>query len=112
MRGSAFCVALSMIALAPAGADAQSAQYLKDRCAQLLGYYAYYGIDRRENSDGVKNGVWIGATADCGKGRYQQGIADIERLMRDRKLPVLSADTIRTPDYSVMPMAHGVAEAP
>ena len=107
--------ALSIV-LAPVAAGTASAQtdqnYLKNRCAQLLGYYAYYGTDRRENSDGVKNGVWVAATADCAAGRYEEGIAEIERLMRDRQLPIMSADTIRTPDGSVSPMPRAVAHAP
>jgi hypothetical protein len=104
------------IALAPVSIGTASAQsnqnYLKDRCAQLLGYYAYYGIDRRENSDGVKNGVWVAATADCEKGRYEEGIAELERLMRDKNMPVVSADMMSTPDGSVSPIPHSVAHAP
>lgn len=117
MRDVLSYIALSsMIALVPIAATAQSGPsdrpYLKQRCAQLLGYYAYYGIDRRENSDGVKNGVWVGASAECDKGRYEQGIADLERLMRDKNTPVPSAEAIRTPDGSVSPMPRAVATAP
>jgi hypothetical protein len=104
------------IALAPALTSTASAQtdqrYLKARCAQLLGYYAYYGIDRRENSDGVKNGVWVAATADCAKGRYEEGIAELERMMREKNMPVIAADTMSTPDGSVSPIPHSVAGAP
>ncbi|MBV8394341.1 MAG: hypothetical protein JOY81_14275 [Alphaproteobacteria bacterium] len=107
---------LIALALAPGFAGSAYAQsdtrYLKERCSQLLGYYAYYGIDRRENSDGVKNGVWVAASVDCGKGRYQEGIAEMEQLLRDKNMPVVAADKMSTPDYSVAPMSHAVANAP
>src|SRR5580698_10126089 len=104
---AASLLALALVPVSIGTASAQSDRdYLKNRCAQLLGYYAYYGVDRRENSDGVKNGVWVAATADCAKGNYEARIAEIEPLMREKNMPIMAADKMSTPDGSVSPMSH------
>jgi len=78
---------------------AQTPAYEKARCAQLLGYYAYYGESRRENSDGTKNGLWIAASVDCAAGRYEMGLAEIERLLTNKHFPIPGAEQASTPRW-------------
>ena len=69
--------------LMPAGlASAQSSPDLKARCTQLLEFFDWYGADRSENSDGARNHTRIGAGMDCTKGRYAEGVAAMEALLK------------------------------
>ena len=74
-------------------AFAQSQSDLKARCDQLTAYYDRYGASRSENSDGARNPTRMGAGIDCDHGRYAQGIAAMEALLRDKNFDVPPAPT-------------------
>lgn len=82
---SAFVLALALAADLPNPAAGQTTAELKARCAQLIAYYDYYGVGRRENSDGARNHTRIGADIDCKAGLYAEGIASMEDLLRRKK---------------------------
>jgi hypothetical protein len=65
-----------------------SAADLKARCQQLLDYYEWFGSSRHENTDGVYNLDFERARVDCDHGRYEQGIAELEGLLRRKKFVV------------------------
>jgi hypothetical protein len=69
----------------PERAAAQSTATLKARCQQLVAYYDRYGVGRSTNSDGRRNHTRIGAEIDCNRGLYAEGIAVMEKLLRDKK---------------------------
>ena len=77
----AFCALLALST--PASADAP--QSPKARCQQLIDFFDYYPNSRREHSDGHRNPKRIGAKVDCDRGNYGEGIATIEKLLRDKK---------------------------
>ena len=76
-----------------APAAAQSSADLKARCDQLISYYDRYGASRGENSDGARNHTRIGAGVDCQQGRYADGIASMETLLKEKHFDVPSAPT-------------------
>jgi hypothetical protein len=80
-------------AAVPSNAD------LKARCQQLISFYDRYGASRGENSDGARNHTRIGAEVDCREGRYDQGIAEMETLLKQKQ-------------FDVPPAPRGVAETP
>ena len=80
-------------AAAPGNAD------LKARCDQLISFYDRYGASRGENSDGARNHTRIGAGVDCQQGRYAQGIAEMETLLKEKQ-------------FEVPPAPAGVAQTP
>ena len=80
-------------------AFAQSQSDLKARCDQLISYYDRYGAGRSENSDGARNTTRIGAGIDCERGRYNEGIAAMEALLRNK-------------NFDVPPVPTGVAQTP
>jgi hypothetical protein len=80
-------------------AFAQSQSDLKARCSQLLAYYDWYGSSRSENSDGARNPTRIGASIDCDHGRYSEGIAAMEALLRAK-------------NFDVPPAPTGIAQSP
>jgi len=57
------------------------------RCAQLVAYYDRYGVGST-NSDGRRNHTRIAAAIECHNDRYAEGIATIEKLLRDKKFTV------------------------
>jgi hypothetical protein len=67
---------------------AVSAADLKARCDQLFEYYEWFGTSRHENTDGGHNMTAIRARIDCDHGRYEQGIAQMEELLRRKKFTV------------------------
>ncbi len=80
-------------AAVPSNAD------LKARCQQLISIYDRYGASRSENSDGSRNHTRIGAEIDCQRGHYDQGIAEMETLLKQK-------------NFDVPPAPRGVAETP
>jgi hypothetical protein len=80
-------------------AFAQSQPDLKARCDQLISYYDRYGASRSENSDGARNPTRMGAGIDCERGRYNEGIAAMEALLRNK-------------NFDVPPAPTGVAQTP
>jgi len=80
-------------ATAPSNAD------LKARCDQLISIYDRYGASRGENSDGARNHTRIGAGIDCEQGRYAEGAAAMEGLLKRKH-------------FEVPPVSTGVAQTP
>ena len=70
------------VSSAQAPPSAQTTQELKARCTELIEFFDWYGSDRSENSDGARNHTRIGAGMDCSKGRYAEGVALMEALLR------------------------------
>jgi hypothetical protein len=61
---------------------------LKARCRQLIAYYDRYGLTRSAHSDGRRNLTRLGAEVDCRNGLYAEGIAAMEKLMRNKNFTV------------------------
>ncbi len=74
-------MSFAVLAIAEA-APAQTSAELKARCSKLLAFYEWYGTGRKENSDGARNHVHIGASIDCRRGNHARGIAAMEELLR------------------------------
>ena len=72
---------------------------LKARCDQLISYFDRYGASRSENSDGARNHTRIGAGLDCEKGRYAEGVAAMETLLKQK-------------NFDVPPPPTGIAQTP
>ncbi len=90
MRALAVALVFSVapIAQAQPQVPAQSEAALKARCAQLIAYYDRFAVGRSTDSDGRRNHTRIGASIDCAKGRYAQGIAAMEALLTRRRFTV------------------------
>jgi hypothetical protein len=84
----AFAMSCAAVCL-PAPADAQqtilTTEQLKARCSQLIAYYDRFGVGRSVHSDGRRNFDRISASLDCSQGRYAEGIAIMEDLLRRKK---------------------------
>ncbi|WP_421996355.1 hypothetical protein [Reyranella sp.] len=78
-------VLLDATMAAPALAQAEPSP--AGRCAQLVAYYDRYG-GGSGNSDGRRNHTCIAASIDCRNDRFAEGIATIEKLLRDKKFTV------------------------
>jgi hypothetical protein len=83
-------VALSTPAAAQSS-SAPSSQSPKARCEQLIDFFDYYTNSRREHSDGHRNSTRIGAEIDCDRGKYDEGIAAMEKLLRNKKYELPAA---------------------
>ncbi len=90
---------MSSSAIAQNSATAPSTADLKARCDQLISMYDRYGASRGENSDGARNHARIGAGVDCEEGRYAEGVAAMEGLLKRKH-------------FDVPPPATGVAQTP
>ncbi len=77
-------VGVLLDATIPPLALAQAEPSPAGRCAQLVAYYDRYGAGST-NSDGRRNHTRIAAGIDCRNDRYAEGIATIEKLLRDKK---------------------------
>ena len=86
-------------AIAQNSATVPSTADLKARCDQLISLYDRYGAGRSENSDGARNHVRIGAGVDCQEGRYAQGVAEMESLLKQKQ-------------FEVPPPTTGIAQTP
>ena len=73
--------ALAFAAMLPAPAHAQ--QDLAARCSQLFAV-ADRALSRRGEGSGGPNMIVQGAGIDCQKGRYEQGIRDLEKVLRSQ----------------------------
>ncbi len=85
-------------------ASAQTQQDLKARCAQLVNFFDYYGASRGEHSDGARNWTRISAGMECDHGRYEEGIEEMEALLKRKALDVPPAELASTPDGRVSPL--------
>lgn len=63
--------------------DAQKAR----RCATLAATADYY-LTRRGEGSGGPNMIVLGARLDCEKGAYDRGISTLEKLLRDKRIPL------------------------
>jgi len=77
----ALAVALLVCTL-PAASQAQDDK-LKARCSQLYSM-ADRALSRRGEGGGGPNMIVQGAYVDCQKGRYAQGIAELEKVLRSQ----------------------------
>jgi len=75
-----FVLATGMLCAVPFAGQAQDDK-LKARCDQLY-TMASRALTRRGEGSGGPNMIVEGAGVDCRKGRYQQGIADLEKVLR------------------------------
>lgn len=84
------CVMFAAVAVGTAhGASAQALpQTPRERCAQLIAYFDRFGAGRSENSDGVRNHTRLSAIIDCERGLYDEGIKEIQDLLRRKKFTV------------------------
>jgi hypothetical protein len=72
---------------AAGGADAQQTnEQLAARCAQLGSIADRYMRQGGEGSPGP-NMARMGAGLDCSKGRYEQGIKALEKLLSGQRIP-------------------------
>ena len=88
---SVLAAGLTLAAAGPASAQTPkqgTAQTPKARCAQLIAAYDRHGSGRSANSDGFRNHTRIGAAIDCERGNYEQGIKEMEDLLRRKKFTV------------------------
>jgi len=60
----------------------------ESRCDQLLEYFDYYGQSRGQGSDGARNMDRIGASIDCDRGDYREGIEILETLLRNKRIGI------------------------
>ena len=79
-------VLLVLTAQSLPSADAEAG--LKARCSQLIAYFDRYGLSRSAHSDGRRNLTRLGAEIDCRNGMYAEGIAAMEKLMRNKNFTV------------------------
>jgi hypothetical protein len=103
-------IALTASIVGPA--FAQSPQDLKKRCAQLVNFFDYYGVSRGENSDGARNWTRIEAGLECDRGHYDDGIQDMEALLRRKAFAVPEPEVASTPDGRVSPLIAAAPPAP
>lgn len=84
------CVAFAVLAVVTAhGASAQAPpQTPSERCAQLIAYFDRFGASRSGNSDGFRNHTRLSALIDCERGLYDEGIKEIQNLLRRKKFTV------------------------
>ena len=75
-------------ALLPApGHTQQDPATLAARCNQLYAF-ADRALTRRGEGNGGPNMIVQGAGVDCQRGRYEQGIRDLERVLRSQGFTV------------------------
>jgi len=84
MVRSALVVGLALTAEAVLAPTIWAQPDLKARCNQLVSYYARYGSSRGEDTDGNRDFIRLGAEVDCRDGRYEKGIAAMEKLMKGK----------------------------
>jgi hypothetical protein len=99
-----YALAIVLMASIADPASAQTQQDLKARCSQLVNFFDYYGVSRGENSDGARNWTRIRAGMDCDQGHYEEGIQDMEALLRRKAFDVPPAELASTPDGRVRPL--------
>jgi hypothetical protein len=75
-------LAAAMLCAAPVAAQAQDDK-LKARCNQLY-TMADRALSRRGEGGGGPNMIVQSAGLDCQKGRYEQGIRELEKVLRNQ----------------------------
>ena len=79
LAGAGMAVAGAICGLPLAGEAQQNP--LAARCDQLF-TMADRALSRRSEGGGGPNMIVMGASVDCRKGRYEQGIRDLEKVLR------------------------------
>jgi hypothetical protein len=74
-------LAAGLAATLPMAGWTQDASALAARCSQLYAV-ADRALSRRGEGGGGANMIVQGANIDCQKGRYEQGIRDLEKALR------------------------------
>ena len=84
-----FGALLSLLASGPfPSARAQpTSEQLAARCSQLYALADRY-LTRRGEGSGGPNMILLGAGLDCQKGRYEQGVATLEELLRGQRVTI------------------------
>jgi len=77
-----FFLAAAVLCALPAAGHAQDDK-LKARCSQLYAM-ADRALSRRSEGGGGPNLAVQGAYVDCQKGRYDQGIRELEKALRSQ----------------------------
>lgn len=81
MRRARLCfLAVGASCVLPLAGEAQQ-NPLAARCSQLFAV-ADRALTRRGEGSGGPNMIVMGAGLDCQKGRYEQGIHDLEKVLR------------------------------
>lgn len=80
----------ALLCAVPAASQAQD-DALKARCNQLF-TMADRALSRRGEGGGGANMIVQGAGIDCQRGRYDRGIADLERVLRSQGFTVPPAN--------------------
>ena len=81
-------LSLLLVLTAQSLPSAEDEAGLKARCSQLIAYFDRWGVTRSAHSDGRRNLTRLGAEVDCRNGRFAEGIATMEKLMRDKNFTV------------------------
>jgi hypothetical protein len=81
--------------------------WLKNRCAQLVAYFDYYGVSIGANSDGPRNHTRIRAVIDCERSNYRNGIDTMAALLKRKAFvvpgpgtPALEPQDVEAPDIT------------
>jgi hypothetical protein len=85
-----FLLVAGLLGALPVAGQAQD-DALKARCSQLYAM-ADRALSRRGEGGGGPNMIVQGAGIDCQKGRYEQGIRDLEKVLRSQGYTVPSAN--------------------
>jgi hypothetical protein len=76
-------LAAAVLCAVPIAGQAQDTAQLKARCDQLYPL-ADRALSRRSEGGGGPNLAVQGAYVDCQKGRYEQGIRELEKALRNQ----------------------------
>jgi hypothetical protein len=85
-----FLLVAGLLGALPVAGQAQD-DPLKARCSQLYAM-ADRALSRRGEGGGGPNMIVQGAGIDCQKGRYEQGIRDLEKVLRSQGYTVPPAN--------------------
>jgi hypothetical protein len=83
MRTSRLCLLTACAAGALPSAGGAQQDALSARCNQLF-TMAGRALSRRSEGGGGPNMIVTGGGVDCQKGRYEQGIRDLEKVLRNQ----------------------------
>ncbi len=74
-------LAVLLLSIPTASHAQDSTEKAKARCSQLY-TMADRALTRRSEGSGGPNMIVMGAGLDCQKGRYEQGIRELEKVLR------------------------------
>ena len=114
LRAAAVATVLAPLAgsLPAAAQSPERLDWLRRRCAQLVGYFDYYGTSRGENSDGPRNHARVAASIECRRAHYRTGIAVMTDLLGRKAfvlpapgMPALEPEDVEAPDITAPTVA-------